>query len=142
MITDFQYLQDLVLRRKLKGEGALFHVDQLYTVAFRLNGNPVTVTVPVDFDTDLASIPAIVPRFVAQQVDAGLEAAVVHDWLYWSREFPRDVADGVFLAALLAAGVPAWRARVMYAAVRLAGGAYFQVEEEGRPPLPPTAHAA
>ena len=41
-----------------------------------------------------------------------VEAAVVHDYLYMTAMWMRDIADAVFLAAMKAAEVPAWR-RVM-----------------------------
>jgi hypothetical protein len=81
------------------------------------------------FQTDMASIPtwlgSVMPR-----VGAWDAPSVLHDCGYagalttlnrarvW---LTKDWTDRVFLEALLASGVSAWRAQVMYWAVRLAG---------------------
>lgn len=50
------------------------------------------------------------------------KAAVLHDWLYqqgWKGY--RGLADRVFLEAMSVSGVPKWKRRIMYGAVRLLG---------------------
>lgn len=85
------------------------------------------MVVPAGFETDLASAPrlvwAIVPPIGRYQ-----RAAVVHDWLY-SRLGPavsRRLADAVFLDAMAAEGVAAWRRWLMWTAVRVAGWRSFK----------------
>ena len=47
--------------------------------------------------------------------------AVVHDFLYWEQSIERHDADEVFLEAMRASGVPAWRGAAFYWAVRILG---------------------
>lgn len=76
--------------------------------------------VPEGFVTDLASVPRLPLVFLLAGGTAD-EAAVVHDFIYSRAPVPRDVADKVFKEAALVSGVPAWRANLMYAGIRLGG---------------------
>jgi hypothetical protein len=79
------------------------------------------VVVPTNFETDFASVPRIpVAYFLAG--DTARWAAVVHDYLYGEKAYPRAKCDDVFLEAMTASGVPWWRRRIMHAAVRIFGG--------------------
>lgn len=80
---------------------------------------PVPVVVPEGFETDLASIPAWVPRWLADPNGHSRLAAIVHDFLCKQEVVYRPTADRVFLEAMLVAEVPKWRAYMMYAAVRV-----------------------
>lgn len=90
-----------------------------------------TLTVPAGFVTDYCSVPNI--PFVHELLgDIGKRAGVVHDYLYSSIVDPRlrargrSWADQVLYAGLRAQGIAAWKARLMWTAVRLAGCRYFQ----------------
>jgi len=122
-VTDFRYVSDLFLVRYKAGDGKLFHLLKPYTVTYKFEGNLTETTVPRGFNTDLASIPVIVPKWVAQKVANHLEAAVVHDFLYRTGAYTRELCDHIFLAAMEAAGVPWWRRQLMYRGVRLGGRA-------------------
>jgi len=50
-----------------------------------------------------------------------MKVAVVHDWLYHTKEIPRYLADRIFLEALLVLGIPRWKAYLFYIVVRLFG---------------------
>lgn len=78
------------------------------------------VVVPAGFDTDFASVPRI-PFAYLVAGDTAHASAVVHDYLYRYGKCTRKQADEVFLEAMAAEGVPWWRARLMYRAVRLFG---------------------
>jgi hypothetical protein len=83
------------------------------------------ITVPAGFVTDLASV----PRFlwvVFPPHGRYAKAAIVHDWLYSHGNVSRKQADLIFLEGMLVLGVPHWKARVLYFAVRLFGGAHFK----------------
>lgn len=82
-----------------------------------------TIAVPRGFHTDFASVPRI-PIAYMLAGNTAHDAAVVHDYLYTTGEFPRDVADKVFLEAMGVAGIPAWRRYAMYYAVRAFGGSH------------------
>ncbi|WP_421878506.1 DUF1353 domain-containing protein [Pacificispira sp.] len=89
-------------------------------VSYR-DGLGVSLTIPAGFHTDLASVPrALWPIF--PPFGFHLRAAIVHDWLYVNRPVSRARADAIFLEIMLRYGVPAWRARAMYFAVRIFGG--------------------
>ncbi len=131
-IRNFVYASDLILRRWAKGDGRLFYVDQPFSVHMHVDGDPFTIIVPPGFPTDLASIPDIIPPFIVQRLGPHIEAAVVHDWIYATQDMQRALADEIFLAGMLAAGVPAWKAHMMHRAVRLGGGAAWA----GKPARP------
>lgn len=84
----------------------------------------MTITVPAGFQTDLASVPRW-PVIFFLCGDTSNEAAIVHDYLYSTHMVPRDVADGVLSEASRASGVPAWRASLMWAGVRLFGSSHW-----------------
>lgn len=89
--------------------------------SFLLN---LRVTVPEGFVTDFASVPRA-PLTYWLFGGIGDEAAVVHDFAYEKGIVPRDVADALYLEALEACGVPAWRRRAMWAAVRTFGASRY-----------------
>lgn len=85
------------------------------------------LVVPAGFVTDFASVPRAPLAFLLAG-DTAHAAAVVHDYLYQARPLRgglpgagRELADAVFLEAMRATGIPAWRRHLMYLAVRAAG---------------------
>lgn len=78
------------------------------------------ITVPAGFVTDFASVPRLPLAFLLTG-DTAHMAAVVHDFLYSIKIFPRETADAVFYEAMRATGVPAWRAYLMWLGVRVGG---------------------
>lgn len=80
-----------------------------------------TYLVPKGFVTDFASVPRL-PVVYLLAGNTAHAAAVVHDYLYQThltRSKPK--ADLVFLDAMKATGVPAWRRWLMYSAVSVCG---------------------
>ena len=78
-------------------------------------------TVPAGFWYNGASIPAAFWQVTFSPFDPRILApALVHDWLYTSKQVPRKVADET-LAMLIAETSPA-RAQIVRAAVRSFGG--------------------
>ncbi|MDO6526961.1 DUF1353 domain-containing protein [Motilimonas sp. 1_MG-2023] len=88
-----------------------------------------TISVPVGFETDLASVPqfawAVFPKSGIYR-----EAAVIHDWLYCHHQegMSRKLADEIFLAGMRELNVSKWKRYTMWAAVRLAGKRYWHKE--------------
>ncbi len=134
-ITDFEYREDLHLIRLVTGANKMFYVSFDYTVAFKRNSNPETVTVKKGVGTDLASIPSIVPKWIAAKVESHLEAAVVHDYLYKYGTYERETADNIFLAGMEAANVSWWKRQAMFRAVRMFGKSAF-APNQNRPVRP------
>ena len=87
------------------------------------------INVPEGFRTDLASVPRL-PVVYLLAGATGHEAAVVHDFLYATQLCARKQADDVFHEALLAMGVPKWRAWMMWCGVRIGGGAHWKARPE------------
>ena len=113
METDLEQKTDLVLRRSREApnKGCQFVLGDIFVV-----GN---WTIPVGFQTDLASVP-IGMRNLVSRLD-GIEASVVHDYLYRTGLVRRKTADAVFLE-LLRGSVPGWKRWIMWAGVRIGGG--------------------
>ena len=82
------------------------------------DGNPLIVVVPDKYRTDLASIPRIF-RLLFAKNGRHRPAAVPHDFLCSLKmEFPRRLADKIFLEAMKVVGVSRWKRYPMYWAVR------------------------
>lgn len=86
-----------------------------------------TITVPVGFITDFASVPRIPVAYMLAG-DTAHKAAVIHDWLYTSHELPREVADLVLQEAAIVGGSPAWRAKLIYVGVRVGGSGSYDAD--------------
>lgn len=124
-ITDFEYDTDLVILRMREacsmGEDreADYIVAAPYTVSFRIDGEPRSITVPAGMLTDLASVPFFL-RWLIERIGPHLEAAIVHDFLFIAWPYVDGEADRmptrqnwlfanrVMIAGLQRAGVPAW----------------------------------
>lgn len=78
-----------------------------------------TVEVPSGYSTDLDSVPRI-PIAYAWLKGRATKSAVIHDWLYYNKH-DRKEADKIFLEAMKAEGVAAWRRWPIYSAVRAFG---------------------
>ena len=83
------------------------------------DGEPVLVTVPDKSPTDLASIPRIF-RLLFAKNGRHRPAAVPHDHLCkLGLDFPRRLADRIFMEAMKLVGVKRWKRYPMYWAVRI-----------------------
>jgi len=78
------------------------------------------LTVPKGFVTDFASIPWVFWQFLPAWGRYG-KAAVLHDYIYQTHIRTRLEADHLFHEAMLVGGTKAWKALIMYLAVRLCG---------------------
>jgi hypothetical protein len=80
--------------------------------------------VPAGTVTDLASVPRLLWAIFPPH-GRYAKAAIVHDYLYAQAIGTKAEADSIFNEAMAVLGVPKWRRRAMYAAVRWFGrGAY------------------
>lgn len=77
-------------------------------------------TVPVGFVTDFASVPRLGAVY-AWLGNEGHEAAVVHDWLYYSAITTKDMADDVLLEALEVSGISWFKAHIFWLGVHVGG---------------------
>lgn len=85
--------------------------------------------VPLDWETDLASVPRL-PFVYLLAGGTATAPAVVHDFLYscprLRQSRSREEADAVFYEAMLSVGVSRWRAWLMYQAVRVCGSKFYR----------------
>ena len=81
--------------------------------------------IPAGFETDFASIPRPIWH-ILPPAGKWAKAAILHDWLYDQRIFPRKKCDDLFLEALLDTGVPKWLSHIMYRAVRAFGESVYR----------------
>lgn len=94
-----------------------------------VDGVSYLIRVPPGFITDFASVPRI-PLAFWLFGGIGDYAAAVHDWLYTSGEYPRDICDKLFREILHHVDGTSWaRAEAMYRAVRLAGGSRYTARQ-------------
>ena len=84
----------------------------------------VVITAPAGFVSDLASIPRLPLIYLLLNAIADVPG-VIHDFIYSSGCLPRDMADKVLREACLLTGVPAWKANLIYAGVRVGGASHY-----------------
>lgn len=77
--------------------------------------------VPDGFRTDLASVPLFL-LWLISPFGNHQRAALFHDAAYRMQECSRFTADAIFRTLMEHDGVPAWKAVLMYYAVRWRGG--------------------
>jgi hypothetical protein len=78
------------------------------------------------YSTDGASIPRLAWRVIGHPWAQYLPAAIVHDILYETEVWKRDMADECFLDLMRWLEVPVLKRSAMYRAVRMFGGATWR----------------
>ena len=79
------------------------------------------------FDFDGASIPQALWGIIGSPMTGGYQrAACLHDALYASEYFEREMCDDIFLEAMESEGVPRFKRLAMYYAVRMFGGSVWK----------------
>ena len=99
-----------------------------------------TITIPVGFVTDFASVPRFPSLFFSIFGDIASEAAVVHDYLYYTGILGRKLSDEVLREAALATGCAHWKAMGLYLGVRLVGWHAYNKYAAKRMMLPYARH--
>jgi hypothetical protein len=92
--------------------------------------NGRTITVPAGFQTDFASVPRL-PLIFVLMGDTNHRAAVIHDYLYSTKEVSRKEADSIFVEAM--EGPKSIQSRLMYLGVRLFGSLRWNQREAPEP---------
>ncbi len=94
------------------------------TRSFSVIHDGVTITVPRGFGTDGSSVPRLARAIVDRMT--GIEASVVHDFLYRTQAQPKAFADDLFDAMLYENPYVSWLERkLMVGAVKVFGGPSF-----------------
>lgn len=109
---------------ELKSDGKTFRLLEPFTY-YMEGDSDNTITVPVGFETDFASVPRVFTPLV-ERMGRHSKAAVVHDYLYSQPDMlTRKECDKVFLEAMKVSGVNVRLRWSMYFAVRLFGWLHF-----------------
>jgi hypothetical protein len=77
------------------------------------------IKVPPKFIFDFASIPKILWSVIGSPTGRYGPAALVHDYLLYTMEYPRRISDRIFLEAMKDLKVPYLKRIMMYFAVRI-----------------------
>jgi len=85
---------------------------------------PHIIEVPSGYPSDFASIPRI-PIFWWLTKGVMIRPSVLHDWLYTTAEWEREICDMIFLEAGRVEDVNVMLRGGMYAAVRTLGSSHF-----------------
>lgn len=93
-----------------------------FTYYVRDKNSNEKITVPAGFVTDFASVPRIFWNILPPWGQYG-KAAIIHDYLYYTKEYPKKKADRIFLEAMKVLNVPLATRTIMYSAVVLFGKA-------------------
>ncbi|PGH21080.1 hypothetical protein RN96_08585 [Fusobacterium polymorphum] len=90
------------------------------------------IEVPENFITDLASTPKILWNIFEPAGENYTRSSLIHDYLYSKDckyiDISRKEADQIFLEIMKERGVPFWKRYLMFIAVRVFGGLFFQKE--------------
>jgi len=84
------------------------------------NNDQEMIIVPRGFITDLASVPRVFHSFIPPWGKYG-QAAILHDYLYETKKYPKKIADKIFYDAMGVLRVPKWKRTIMYLAVKWFG---------------------
>lgn len=90
------------------------------------------VIVPAGFVTDLASVPRWALSLIGETAH---EASVPHDFAYNLGVMSRALADEMLYEACILAEIPKWKAKLIYAGVRLGGWAHYIGPPEAAPAI-------
>jgi caspase domain-containing protein/uncharacterized protein DUF1353 len=87
------------------------------------------VEVPKGFVTDLASIPQLFWSALRPDGEYAY-AAIIHDYLYWTQETSKEMADEIFQNAMIDFKIDSRVAATIYNAVRFGGASAWQKNAE------------
>lgn len=114
-----RFTRALLVSPKADGKSWILRAPFSYAVGSEDSGD--VIEVEEGFVTDFTSVPrifwAVIPRWGTYG-----NAAVVHDWLYWTQERPRAEADAVMLEAMNVLGVGLITRLTIFWGARLFGG--------------------
>ena len=94
-----------------------------YHATVTVAGVAYSVDIPKGFRCDLASLGSLdVPLGIERDHPAIRRGALLHDFLYRTRKYPRHIADLILYQCCLEDGMDPKKARAVYEAVRIWGG--------------------
>lgn len=119
------WVRDALIRRQF-GEPPILSQfnDEIYYLRAPLTWSPTdagsilpSITVPMGFVTDLASVPREFWQFLPRD-GRYMPAAIVHDYLYWQQQVSKETADSVFKSAMQDLNVRSTTIAMIYAGVK------------------------
>jgi hypothetical protein len=136
--TKEQWLDIVMGKKSLAGPLHLSRfVERIYILTKPIawlpnSGQPYKrVDVPPGFVTDFASIPR--PFWSLLPPDGEyVYAAILHDYLYWQQERPREESDDIFKFAMEDLKVGSMTIGTIHSAVRLGGGSAWDSNKQAR----------
>ena len=118
-IMKSQFESNLIVK-KLEGKGQENNWQVAAPLIFKSFFLKRTIEIPAGFVTDFASVPRL-PFAYWLTGNIAQEAATIPDFLYQTHSTSKATADRVFLEAMKATKVVAWRRWLMYTMVSLFG---------------------
>ncbi len=113
-----------ITQHKVEGRTlAVLLEDFDYHVGSEESNDVITVT--AGFMTDFASVPRLFWRLFPP-LGRYAKASVVHDWGYVVQDRTRAEYDWIFFEAMGVLGVALWQRLILYVAVRLFAGSYWE----------------
>jgi len=109
---------------RLEFNGAKWRLAEPFSAYTDIPKEREWIHVSEGFETDFASIPIVFMPFLTWK-DKFNKASVVHDYLYYTKRYPRHIADKIFLELQIALGVEKWKAYTFYYVVRLFGWTHW-----------------
>lgn len=111
-------------------DGNLWKTEREFSYHIGSEDSVDIIKVPAGFSTDLASVPWPASMLIPKSGKFN-QSACLHDFLYSilgelnppynKRKRTRLECDAIFLEAMQVLGVPLWKRRIMYRAVRMFG---------------------
>jgi len=90
------------------------------------------IEVPIGFVTDGSSQPPFTWILIGSPWGGRFAmGAIIHDWIYHDNTFTRNICDAVYLEAMRILGVPLWKRRIIYRALRMFGGFCWKEKNNG-----------
>ena len=91
--------------------------------------NKFKINIPEGFLYDLASVPWTFSRILPKAHPRMFKAALVHDYLYWTRTGTKEEADNIFYEIMIQEGMVGWKAKAAYKAVDLFGRSAWEDDD-------------
>jgi hypothetical protein len=103
----------------IKADGDKYELTHNMTVKYEYGGSITTFIIPQGYRTDGATIPRILWRVMGTPFSPTYStASMCHDW-QCDRQWPVKEMSDLFYQNLINAGVPKWKAKLMYHSVYL-----------------------
>jgi len=112
------FTENLIVSPLKNGRNWVVRKEFFYDVGFEGSGD--TIVVSCGFVTDFTTVPRFLWSIFPKWEKYG-NAAIIHDYLYFSHERTREEADKIFYEGMIVLGVSKLKAQILYNAVRIFG---------------------